>query len=95
MATLTARLMLELRRSPILRPRATDCCDYRCKWTNGRAADPRISSLSLGYDARGRVSDERQGARTLSFTYDAQGYLASITGPLLRLWASHMTRTGG
>jgi RHS repeat-associated protein len=53
-------------------------------------AKERVTSTQLGgllptnlsYDGRGRLASVRQGTRSEVFTYDANGYLASVTDPL-------------
>lgn len=48
-----------------------------------------LNALNIGYDARGRIATLTQGAglgaRTMTFAYDAAGFLQSITDPLGRV----------
>jgi YD repeat-containing protein len=62
-------------------------------WTDaqGRVTRTQVDSLepvAFSYDTRGRLSTVTQGtggsARTSTFTYNPQGFLASITDPLSR-----------
>jgi len=40
--------------------------------------------VSYGYDGRGRLTTITQGTRVTAFGYDTDGFLASVTDPLLR-----------
>jgi YD repeat-containing protein len=51
--------------------------------TTGREV-PGLEPLDITYDSRGRISTTTQGTRTSSLSYDANGYLASVTDPLSR-----------
>ena len=48
-----------------------------------------LNALNIGYDSRGRIATLTQGAgagsRTITFAYDAAGFLQSITDPLGRV----------
>jgi RHS repeat-associated protein len=59
--------------------------------TQGRVTRTQVDALEpvvFSYDTRGRLSTVTQGtggtARTSSFTYNPQGFLASVTDPLTR-----------
>ncbi|MFO0616984.1 MAG: RHS repeat-associated core domain-containing protein [Polyangiaceae bacterium] len=43
---------------------------------------PEVLSVSVGYDAQGRVIVRTQGTRTTAYTYGADGMVASVTDPL-------------
>jgi RHS repeat-associated protein len=53
----------------------------------GRVVEVQVGTLTpvlFGYDAQGRLTSRTQGTRTTTLAYDAQGYLANVTDPLLR-----------
>ena len=45
---------------------------------------PGVLPLQVQYDSRGRLLSVAQGSRAISYSYDAQGNLASLTDPLGR-----------
>lgn len=45
---------------------------------------PGLSPVTRGYDGHGRLTSLGQGGRSTTLTYDANGYLATITDPLGR-----------
>jgi len=56
--------------------------------TQGRVTSEQVTGLTTmgyAYDARGRLTTISQGGRTLTMTYNAAGYVGSITDPLSRI----------
>ena len=45
---------------------------------------PRITPVEPAYDGRGRLSSMSQGGRQSTWSYDPQGFVQSVTDPLLR-----------
>jgi RHS repeat-associated protein len=51
-----------------------------------RLSVPGMDDVSYGYDSRGRLTTVQSGSRTASLTYDANGYLETMTSPDGRTW---------